>query len=119
MQQIRERSIVAHFGTNNVASTTPENLCKEIINSLKGLQENNPGTKIAFSGVFKRNDSHDSNSKILKLNHLLAENLPLNGFDLINNDNILFSNLKSDGLRLNDGGVRKFAGNLKKFIKYC
>ena len=33
-------------------------------------------------------------------------------------NNILFSNLKSDGLHLNEGGVRKFAGNLNKFIKY-
>ena len=31
---------------------------------------------------------------------------------MIENDDFLFSNFKSDGLHLNEGGVRKFAGIL-------
>ena len=38
---------------------------------------------------------------------------------MIYNSNIVFSNLKKDGLHLIEGSVRKFAGNLIKFIKYC
>ncbi len=45
--------------------------------------------------------------------------LMLNGFDFIDNDNILYSNLARDGLHINTGGARKFASNLSRFIKYC
>ena len=111
--------IIVHAATNNVASTTPQELCKETMDTLGAIQKNNPKAKIAFSAVFRRKDSHELNSKVTQLNELLSEKLPLDGFDMIENDNILFSNLKSDGLHLNEGGVRKFAGNLNKFIKYC
>ena len=43
----------------------------------------------------------------------------MHGFDIIPNENILYSNLNNDDLHLNEGGVRKFAGNLLQFIKYC
>ena len=36
-------------------------------------------------------------------------------FDLIDNDNVLFSNIGADGLHINPGGTRKFAGNLASF----
>ena len=105
--------------TNNVASKTPQELCKETMDTLGAIQKNNPKAKIAFSTVFRRKDSHERNSKVTQLNELLSEKLPLDGFDMIENDDILFSNLKSDGLHFNEGGVRKFAGSLNKFIKYC
>ena len=111
--------IIVHAATNNVASTTPQELCKETMDTLAEIQKNNPNAKIAFSAVFRRKDSHERNAKVTQLNELLAEKLPLDGFDMIENSNILFSNLKSDGLHLNEGGVRKFASNLNKFIKYC
>ena len=41
------------------------------------------------------------------------------GFDFIDSDNILFSNLARDGLHINTGGARKFAINLSRYIKYC
>ena len=43
----------------------------------------------------------------------------MHGFDIIPIENILYSNLNNDGLHLNPGGVRKFAGNLIQFVKYC
>ena len=106
--------IIVHAATNNVASTNPQELCKETMEALGEIQKNNPKAKIAISAVFRRKESN-----VNQLNELLAEKLPLDGFDMIEIDNVLFSNLKSDGLHLNEGGVRKFAGNLNKFIKYC
>ena len=111
--------IIVHAATNNVASTTSQELCKDTLDTLGEIQKNNPKAKMAFSAVFRRKDSHDLNAKVTQLNELLAEKLPLEGFDMIKNDDIIFSNLKSNGLHLNEGGVRKFAGNLNKFIKYC
>ena len=82
-------------------------------------RKNNPRSKIEFLAAFRRSDSHELNAKITQLNDLLEEELPQQGFDMIENSNILFSYLKKDGLYLIKGGVRKFSGNLIKFIKYC
>ena len=111
--------IIIHAATNNIASMTPEDICKETIDAMEAIQKNNPNAKAAYSAVFRRKDSRDFNTKVTKLNGILAESLSLHGFDMIESDNILFSNLKSYGLRLNEGGIRKFASNLNKFIKYC
>ena len=111
--------IIILDATNNVSATSAKDLSTEVVETLKEIQKNNPLAKVAFSAVFRRKDSHELNSKVTELNSLLADELPLHGVDFIENTNILFSNLKRDGLHLNEGGVRKFAGNLIKFIKYC
>ena len=91
--------IIIHAANNNVASTTPQELCKEPTETLREIQMNNPKADIAFSAVFRRKDSHELNPKISKLNKLLVEALPLNDIHMSENNNILFSNLKSDGLQ--------------------
>ena len=53
------------------------------------------------------------------MNKIISEEILTHGFDVIPNKNILISNLGNDGLYLNEGGVRKFAGNLIQFNKYC
>ena len=104
--------IIVHAATNNVSKMTAQEISKGVLETLNKIQQNNPQSKIAFSAVFRRKDSHKLNAKVTQLNKLLAEELPIHGFDIIDNSNILFSNLKQDGLHLNTGGVRKFAGNL-------
>ena len=37
----------------------------------------------------------------------------------MDNDNILFTNLAKDGLHINQGDLRKFAGNISKYIRFC
>ena len=59
------------------------------------------------------------NTKVRKLNGLLEEELAINGFDIIDNGNIQYSNLWKDGLHVNEGGIRKLSGNLSRYIKYC
>lgn len=111
--------IIIHAATNNIASKTPEQLSKEVVNQLKHVQDNNPKARIVFSSVIRRKDDSSLNSKVTKLNKLLEDETALNGFDMIDNSNIVFSNLWTDGLHINDGGVRKLSGNYSKFIKYC
>ena len=81
------------------------------------IQEDDPDAKIAYSSIFRRKD--ELNKIAVTVNKLLWDELILNGFDFIDNDNILFSNLAHDGLHINTGGARKFASNLSRFIKYC
>ena len=110
--------IIVHAGTNNLSSTSPEQLSTEVLDTLQNIQDNNKQSKVVFSSVFKRTDK-GLNLKIIKLHKILNEELTLNGFDIIDNDNIHFSNLAKDGLHLNEGGTRKYASNLSKFMRYC
>ena len=111
--------IIIHAATNDVKSNEPESLCEQVINTLKQIQENNPKSRIAFSSIIRRKDDMALNTKLRKVNDLLEEELALNGYDFISNNNIQFCNLWEDGLHVNDGRVRKLSGNLSKYVKYC
>ena len=111
--------IIIHAATNDLQSTSPDQLSDDVINTLRQVQESNPKAHVAFSSILRRKDNHVLNTKSKKVNELLAEKLALSGFDCIDNSNILFSNLWHDGLHVNEGGVRKLSGNMIKFTKYC
>ena len=110
--------IIVHAATNNAAISTPEELCEETIETLRHIQANNPNAKIAFSSIFKRKDDLNLNCKVNKVNELLADELALDGFDFIDNCNVMFSDLWDDGLHIGDGGIRKFVGNMRTFLNY-
>ena len=57
--------------------------------------------------------------KVKEVNKLLKVELELHGFDFIDNDNVLFSTIGPDGWHVNPGGIRKFAGNLASYLRYC
>ena len=59
------------------------------------------------------------NSKVEKVNELLADELALSGLDRTDNSNIIFSNRRDDGLHINDRGIRQCSGNIRSLIKYC
>ena len=84
--------IIVHVGTNNLNTSTPEQICKETIDMLDQIQKNNPKSRIAFSSIFKRKDDMSLNAKAIKVNKLLAEELAVNGVDMIDNSNVKFSN---------------------------
>ena len=111
--------IIVHAATNNVASNTPEKLSEEIVKTLKKVQTNNPKAKVVFSSIFRRKDNMALNNNVKKVNELLEDKLAINGLDMIDNSNILYSNLWDDGLHINEGGIRKFSGNISSFVKYC
>ena len=111
--------IIVHAGTNNLKSATPIQLSNEIIETLDDIKSNNPGAQVVFSSIFKRSDELHLNAKVIQTNKILKEKLLLQGYDLIDNDNILFTNLAKDGLHINQGGLRKFAGNISKYIRFC
>ena len=111
--------IIVHSGTNNVNDKSPSDLAEVIVNSMESVQKKNPSARVEYSSIFKRKDDQTLNVKARKVNELLSEELSIRDIDFINNDNIIYRNLWKDGLHLNEGGVRKFSGNLNKFIKYC
>ena len=107
--------IIVHAATNDMKSSSPEQLCKDVIDTLNQIQTNKPNSRIAFSSVVRRKDDQSINTKVRKLNGLLEKELAINGFDIINNGNIQYSNLWKDGFHVNERGIR---GNLTRYIKY-
>ena len=78
-------AIIVHAATNNISKQTRQDLSKDLLDTLNEIQQNNPQSKIAYSAVFRRKDSHELNAKVTQLNILLAEELPLYEFDIIDN----------------------------------
>ena len=111
--------IIVHAGTNNLRDATPKDLTEKIVTTLDKAQKSNPTARIAFSSILKRSDDQSLNAKGKKVNELLEDELSIKGMDIIDNNNIMYSNLWKDGLLLNDGGVRKYSANVSKFAKYC
>ena len=111
--------IIVHAGTCDIKAKTPEELRGEIITTLEAIKAKNRRSQIAFSSILRRKDSELLNGKVKRVNELLKEDLELHGFDVIDNDNVLFSNIGADGLHINPGGIRKFAGNLARYLRYC
>ena len=56
--------ISVHASANSVSKTTPQELCKEVAETLDEMEKNNPRSKTAFSAAFSRSDSHELNAKI-------------------------------------------------------
>ena len=111
--------IIVHAGTCDVKTKTPEELRDKIITTLQAVKVKNRHSQVAFSSIIRRKDSELLNAKVTKVNELLKEELELHGIDFIENENILFSNIGSDGLHINPGGVRKLAGNITNYLRYC
>ena len=74
--------IIVHAGTNNLSTTSPEQLSKEVPDTLQKIQENNKESKVVFSSIFKGTDK-GLNHKIIALHKILNEELTLNCFDII------------------------------------
>ncbi len=58
------------------------------------------------------------NVKVSQTTNIVKEELLLQGIDYIENDNILYGNICKDGLHINQGGAKKFARNVKKYLEY-
>ena len=110
--------IIVHDGTNNLRDSTSKDLTETVVSTLDKIQKSSPTARVAYSSIFKSNDDQSLNIKGKKVNELLEEKLSIRGMDIINNNNVLYSNLWQDGLHLNDGGVRKYSANLSKFARY-
>ena len=111
--------ILIHAGTNDIKSTEPEALVDGVLDTMKKIQEKHKKTQIVFSSIFRRKDSHQLNAEVLKTKEILKETLFVNGFDYIDNSDILFSNVAKDGRHINEGGMRKVVSNVGRCIRYC
>ena len=112
--------VIVHAGTCNIKKQTdPEKLADEIVSTLRDIKSSCPRAQVAFSSIIKRNDDLELNAKVIKTNQILEEKLLFSGLDYVNNDNVKYGMISTDGLHVNDGGVRMLASNFSKYIRYC
>ena len=79
--------IIVHAGTNNLSSTSPEQLSTEILDTLQKIQDNNKQSKVVFPSAFTRRDK-GLNLKIIKLHKILNEELERGDFSRVEADAI-------------------------------
>ena len=106
------KEILLHIGTNDLRSSTPQ----EVFSNINGLVKmvTSKGIKCSVSGIIVRNDSYSSTRQ--EVNTLLKENLPQDVYFLDNN-NITVDHLNHGGLHFNRRGTEKFAYNLFNYVK--
>ena len=112
--------VIVHTGTCNIKKQTdPEKLADEIVSMLRDIKSSCPRAQVDFLSIIKRNDDLELNAKVIKTNQTLEEKLLFSGLDYVNNDNIKYGMISTDGLHVNDSGLRIIASNFSKYIRYC
>ena len=73
--------------------------------------------KITFSGIIRRSDKPELNTKIDTLNVELKRLSPNKGHDFVDTNNIKFGHLNKGGLHENQNGQKRLAMNFIEKIK--
>ena len=92
-----------------------------MVNTFKKSKQKNPKAQLAYSSIFRRKGNAAANGmnvKVFQRNKILNEELMLQGTDFIDNENILYGNICDNGLHINQGGAKRFARNIKKYVEY-
>ena len=113
--------LILHAGTNNLRDSTPSELAEKVVRTLKKMKQKNPKAQLVYSSIFRRKGKgavSGMNVKVFETNKLLKEELGLQSIDYLDNDNILYGNICDDGLHINQGGAKRFARNIRKYVEY-
>ena len=97
-------SIIVHVGTNNLREGNSMKITDKLNRCLTYIQARNLDCQVAYSSIFKRKDDPIFNRCGQDINEKIKERLMQRGINLIDDSNILFSNLYRDGLHLLNKG---------------
>ena len=112
--QHNPEEVIVHVGVNNIENDNVEELI-ENFNEISNVHADR--FKITFSGIIRRSDKPELNTKIDMLNAEL-KSLSLNkGRDFIDNNNVKFGHLNRGGLHVNQNGQKRLAMNFMEQIK--
>ena len=100
--------IILHAATNDTADCSAEEIARKLL-ALKGEIESAPnGYEVILSLPIRRSDNTKANMNVQTIN---SEMFSL-GLSIINNSNILNSDIGRSGLHLNQKGVTKLLSNI-------
>ena len=105
--------IILHCGTNDLRNEEPQEFAEKIADIAQGIQAR--GQKVIVSGLIRRTDSPELESKRRAVNVFLLEKLRGSQIGFISHDNVNPAHLNKWGLHLNQYGTKAITEN---FIKY-
>ena len=100
--------IVIHVATNDTVDNSAEEIVRKILDLKEEMEKALNGCEVILSLPIRRNETIKANKTIQALT---AKMFSL-GLNIINNSNILVSDLGRRGLHLNEKGVKKLASNI-------
>ena len=106
--------VILHCGTNDLRNEEPQEIAEKIAEIAQGIQAR--GQKATVSGLIRRTDSPELESKRRAVNVFLLEKLRGSQIGFINHDNVNPAHLNKWGLHLNQYGTKAITENVIKYL---
>ena len=109
--------VIIHVGSNDISKNVKQD---KVVNNIslacRRLREINPNIRIAVSSIFLQKYETPKNLHIVETNAALERLCLSNGWDFVNNSNIVFKHIDQWGMHLTPEGYRLFANNLNTHL---
>ena len=109
--------VIIHVGSNDISKNVKQD---KVVNNIslacRRLREINPNIRIAVSSIFLQKYETPKNLHIVETNAALERFCFSNGWDFVNNSNIVFKHIDQWGMHLTPEGYRLFASNLNTHL---
>ena len=109
--------LVIHVGTNDIRSSTPQDIADEITEVAQQFKQESRNTKIVISSLITRSDNPEFTSKVKETNIALKLNCEENNWSFIDNSNLNNSHLNHRGLQLTREGSALLQANIGNKLK--
>ena len=103
--------LVIHVGTNDIRSSTPQDIADEITEVAQQFKQESRNTKIVISFLITRSDNLEFTNKVKETNMALKLNCEENNWSFIDNSNLNNSHLNHRGLHLTGEGSALLQAN--------
>ena len=98
------KEIILHVGVNNIEKDEEDEILRKYEELGKSIN-----CSLTISGIICRRDKPMLNKKIERVNGRLKNLCSKNGYDFIDNSNVVFRHIGHDGLPINRDGQRRLA----------
>ena len=109
--------LVIHVGTNNIRSSTPQNVADEVTKVAHQFKQESKKTRIIISSLITRSDNPEFASKVKETNVALKLKCKENNSSFIDNSNINSLHLNRRGLHLTHKGSALLQANIGNILK--
>ncbi len=106
--------VILHCGTNDLRHEEPQEIAQRIAEIAQKISAR--GQKATVSGLIRRTDSPELESKRREVNVLLLETLRGSQIGFINHDNLNIAHLNKWGLHLNQYGTKVITENFTRYL---
>ena len=110
-------NLVIHVGTNDIRSSTPQNISDEVTKVAQLFKQESRKTEIIISSLIIRSDSPELANKVKDTNVALKLKCAENNWSFIDNSNINCLHLNRRGLHLNHEGTALLQANIGNILK--